>query len=367
VDLSPFLLAWRTIAMRDREVVDALVHPDHHGPSPELARALARWPGSWYWSDEHGDRHLVLTRPRAGVRRDNWPLHLALFLTTLFTTAWAGGMFAGSLAYAPWFGFPTGAASVAHFLRGVAGGLVFSLPLLAILLAHELGHYLVARSYNLDVSPPYFIPVPFFPSFIGTMGAFIRLRTIVTDRRQLFDVAVAGPIAGFVLAVPALWIGLALSTPAVGFEGMVLWLGGNAVHLGDSLVTLALRGLAVPAGYGVSVHPLAFAGWLGMFVTMLNLLPIAQLDGGHVLFAALPRFQPRVALAFLVIIAILGWYSDWIGWWIFGAFVLVLSRGRIGHPPVLDAYRPLPESRRWMALGALALFILTFTPVPFHI
>jgi membrane-associated protease RseP (regulator of RpoE activity) len=276
-------------------------------------------------------------------------------------------MFTGAIPYAPWFGFPIGAVSLPEFARGWAAGLVFSGPLLAILLAHEMGHYLVARSYDLDVSPPYFIPVPFVPSFIGTMGAFIRLRTIVTDRRQLFDVAVAGPIAGFVVALPVLWLGLASSTPTPGFDRMVLLLGGNAIQLGDSLLTMALRDFVLPEGSGASVHPLAFAGWLGMFVTMLNLLPIAQLDGGHILFSVLPRWQPRVALAFIGIVIALGWYSGWIGWWIFGAFVMLLSRGRIGHPPVLDAYRPLPSGRRWMVWAALALFVITFTPVPFRI
>jgi membrane-associated protease RseP (regulator of RpoE activity) len=189
----------------------------------------------------------------------------------------------------------------------------------------------------------------------------------VSDRRQLFDVAVAGPIAGFALALPALWIGLELSRPAPDIRGMTLWFGGLAIQLGDSIVTLALRSVAIPEGWGVSVHPLAFAGWLGMFVTMLNLLPIAQLDGGHILFSVLPRWQPRVALAFIGIVIALGWYSGWIGWWIFGAFVMLLSRGRIGHPPVLDAHRPLPSGRRWMVWAALALFVITFTPVPFRI
>lgn len=366
MDLTRFLLAWRTIAVRDREVIDALVDPAHAAPSPELQHALARWPGSWYWSDEDGHRHLVLTRPRPGSRRDNWPLHVALFLATVVSTAWAGATFARALPFTPWFGFPVDAASAGEFLRGLGGGLAFAIPLVAILLAHELGHYVTARAYHLDVSLPYFIPVPFVPSFIGTMGAFIRLRTIVSDRRQLFDVGVAGPIAGFVVALPVLWLGLAWSAQTAASDGLMTWLG-TRVQLGDSLVTLALRAVVFPDGGGVSVHPVALAGWFGMFVTMLNLLPIAQLDGGHILFAALPRWQQRVALGFLGLIVVLGWYSEWIGWWIFGLFVLVLSRGRLGHPPVLDAYRPMPASRLWLAWAALVLFLITFTPVPFRI
>lgn len=366
MDLTRFLIAWRTIPVRDREVIDALVDPVHAAPSPELARALTHWPGSWYWSDEDGSRHLVLTRPRPGARREVWGLHVALFLATLFTTTWAGATFAGTLPYAPPFGVPAGGFALGEFLRGLVGGLGFSLPLMAILLAHELGHYLTARTYHLDASPPYFIPVPFVPSFIGTMGAFIRLRTIVSDRRQMFDVAVAGPIAGFVVALPVLWLGLAQSSPAPGLDGMVLWIGGAPLRLGDSVLTLALRATTAGAA-AVAVSPVAFAGWIGMFVTMLNLLPIAQLDGGHILYAALPRWQERVAMAFLLIILGLGWYSGWPGWWVFGAVVLVLSRGRLSHPPVLDVYRPLPPSRRWLAWGALVLFVITFAPVPFRI
>src|SRR5439155_645692 len=160
VTITDFLLAWRTTSLPDREVVDALVHPAHAGPSPGLAQVLRQWPGSYYWSDEPDGRHLVITRPL--VRRpERWALHLLLFFTSGYP------------------GYP-------GFLQAWATGLPFSAPLLAILLCHELGHYVVARRYQLDVSPPYFIPVPMFPTLIGTMGAFIRLRTVLSDRRQLF-------------------------------------------------------------------------------------------------------------------------------------------------------------------------------------
>src|SRR5205823_3806181 len=177
MDLSGFLLAWRTTALPDREVIDALVHPAHAGPSPALAAALRAWPGIHAW----------------------------------------------------------------------ATGLSFSAPLLAILLCHELGHFVTARRYQLDVSPPYFIPAPVVPWSIGTMGAFIRLRTVVSDRRQLLDVGVAGPIAGLLVAVPALVIGFALSHPAAGpasLNGMVLGLDDGQAVLGDSVLTFALRHLA---------------------------------------------------------------------------------------------------------------------------
>jgi len=369
VPLTEFLVAWRTTLLPDREVIDALVDPAHAAPSPELTQALAGWPGRHYWATEPDGRHLILTRAVARPRPERWLFHVALFVATLLTTTFAGAVLAGAIPYANPFDLFTGAYPLpAAWARAWSRGLGFSLPLLAILLCHEMGHYLTARWYQLDVSPPYFIPVPLVPSFIGTMGAFIRLRTVLADRRQLFDVGVAGPLTGFAVALPVLWIGLAHSHPLAGhgeFSGMLVAIGGDTAALGDSLVTLVLRRLLHDGAPALLLDPLAFAGWVGMFVTMLNLLPISQLDGGHVLYAALPRWHARVALAFWLLIVVLGWY--WRGWLVWGLLVLTLSRGRLGHPPVLDVYRPMPHSRRWVAWAALALFAITFAPVPFRI
>lgn len=367
-DFASCLVAWRTTQLRDRQVVDALVHPAHAAPSPELSRHLAGWPGSAYWSDEADGRHVVLTRrwPRAPER---WALHAALLIATLFTTTYAGAILAGTIQPGHLLGLFTELAPTRDALRAWAAGLRFSLPLVAILLAHELGHYLTARRYGLDASPPYFIPVPLWPSFIGTMGAFIRLRTVLSDRRQLLDVGAAGPFAGFVIALPVLALGLARSEPVpavVGLEGMVIWFGALPVELGDSLVTLALRRLVGSGGAAIALDPLAFAGWVGMMVTMLNLLPIGQLDGGHVLYAALPRWHRPLAAGSWGLLLVLGWFG-WTGWAVWAVLVLALSRGRLDHPPVLDRIRPLPRSRPAVALGALLLFAITFAPVPFRI
>jgi membrane-associated protease RseP (regulator of RpoE activity) len=200
------------------------------------------------------------------------------------------------------------------------------------------------------------------------MGAFIRLRTLLSDRRQLLDVGVAGPIAGFAIALPVLWIGLAHSHSPPGhgeLSGMLVAIGGDTLGLGDSLITLVLREITHGGTGTLLLHPLAFAGWFGMFVTMLNLLPISQLDGGHILYAALPRSHARVALLCLALLLVLGWY--WRGWLLWGLIVLIVSRGRLGHPPVLDAYRPLPPSRRWLAWAGMVLLAITFAPVPFRI
>lgn len=370
MDLSRFLLAWRTTALPDREVIDGLVHPAHAGPSPQLAATLAHWPGSYYWSDEPDGRHLVLTRRLGRARREAWGMHLVLLVATLFTTTFVGAVFQGAIPFDPDpLALITGTYPVPPaFFRAWATGLSFSVPLLGILLCHELGHYAAARRYQLDVSPPYFIPVPLVPWSIGTMGAFIRLRTIVADRRQLLDVGVAGPIAGLIVAVPVLWLGFRLSEPVSGYgasTGLLLAIGPETARLGDSLFTLALRDLMHGTAPGLRLHPVGFAGWLGSFVTMLNLLPISQLDGGHILYAAAPRWHQRVAVLFWALIVGLGVY--WKGWLLWGAVVLLLSRGRLAHPPVLDAQRPLPPSRQWLAWAALALFLLTFAPVPFRL
>lgn len=362
MSLTRFLTAWRTIPLRDREVIDALVDPSHAGPSPEFAQALKAWRGDYYWSDEPDGRHLVLTHPAGPRPGERWVVHALLFAATLFTTTLGGAVLSGAVS-------ADAAMTLGDwgdiFASGWRHGLSFSLPLLAILLCHELGHYITARRYHLDVSPPFFLPGPPVPVGIGTLGAFIRLRTILTDRRQLLDVGAAGPFAGFLVALPVLWIGLALSRPVTeaGAHGMQVWLReGQLWQLGDSIVTHVVRLLAFGRAPAVALHPIAVAGWFGMFVTALNLLPMAQLDGGHILYAALPRRHEWFGRGFWVLIMLLGWF--WSGWLVWGALVLVLSRGRLGHPPVLDAYRPLPPTRRWLAWASLALFLATFTPIP---
>jgi membrane-associated protease RseP (regulator of RpoE activity) len=358
VTLTRFLLSWRTTPLHDREVVDALVDPAHAEPSADLAAALREWPGTYYWSSERDGRHLVLTRPTIKPR-EAWLLHVLLFAATLFLTTMAGALLAGGLApdlsvlYNP-------AAWDLEFLRGWTTGFSFSLPLLAILLCHEMGHYLTARHYRVNVSPPFFIPAPPPPLGIGTLGAFIRLRTILNDRRQLLDIGAAGPIAGFLVALPVLWIGLAHSQAATdpAATGMQISIGWGT--LGDSAVTLLLRHFTHSGA--VTLSPMALAGWLGMYVTMLNLLPIAQLDGGHILYAAFPRAQRHVARFFFVLVLLLGFLSK--SWFLWAFVVLILSRGQFGHPPVLDAYRPLPKSRIWLLVASLVIFVLTFTPAP---
>lgn len=361
MSLTPYLVAWRTTPLHDREVIDALVDPAHRGPppSPELTAALRHWPGTYYWSDDRDGRHLVLTRPTQKVREARGT-HALLFVAVLFLMTLSGAIVANTLPAQP------AAWSARVLLHALPTGLSFSLPLIAILLCHELGHYVTARRYQLSVSPPFFIPGLPAPLGIGTFGAFIRLRTIVNDRRQLLDVGAAGPIAGFVVCLPILWWGLAHSQPwpESPISGMAIPWAGEALAPGDSAVTWLIRYVTTGTSTPIMLHPAALAGWFGMFVTMLNLLPMAQLDGGHILYAAFPTAHARVARVFWVFIMLLSWFS--VTWLIWGVAVLVLSRGQLGHPPVLDAYRPLPASRYWLAWMSLVLFLLTFSPVPFR-
>lgn len=312
-----------------------------------------------------------------GGRRERWGLHLALFVSTLFTTTLSGALFAGrdplsfevfTLRGSEMF-LPTGI-----ILPELLPGLWFSAPLLAILLAHELGHYLMALRRGLDASPPFFIPAPFFLNLIGTFGAFIRLRSPLLDRAVLLDVGAAGPLASFALSIPlAVW-GLRRSSVApVAFTPPTPYavpLGGEGVWwVGDSLAFGALARLFGPEGSVVILDPLALAAWLGLFVTALNLFPLYQLDGGHVAYALIGRGQRWVGALFLVILLLLGssWWGGWWGWWLWAAIILLLGRGSVAHPPVVDPERPLTPLRRAAGWACLVILVLTFTPVPFSL
>lgn len=233
-------------------------------------------------------------------------------------------------------------------------GPAFAAALLAILVAHESGHYLLCRRYGIDASLPYFIPGP---NIFGTFGAFIRIRSPFPDRNALFDVGAAGPWAGFVVAVPVLAAGLARST-IVTMEP-----GPFTLRLGDSLLIRGLTWLIVgplPDGSDLLFHPLALAGWAGVLVTSLNLLPAGQLDGGHVLFAA----GLRSRLFSLLPVPALLWLA-WFHWpgWAFWAVVLLLMAA-LGHPPTMDDAIPLSPGRRMAALLTVILLALTFIPEP---
>jgi membrane-associated protease RseP (regulator of RpoE activity) len=271
-------------------------------------------------------------------------LHIVLFLSTLFTTTVAGALQNGVDPLAePW---------------QITAGLPFAVTLMTILLVHEMGHYLMSRYHRVHATLPYFIPAP---SFIGTFGAFIKMDSPPQDRRSLFDVGAAGPLAGLVLAVPAVIIGLRLSTisPDDGMRGGIA-LGSSLLLNFLSQITLGL----VPDEANIIMHPIGFAGWIGLLVTGMNLLPVGQLDGGHVVYALFGQRHIWISRLALVAILLLGFLRWWDGWLIWGLLLLFMG---VRHPPPLDPYTPLDLKRQIVAWLTLAILALTFIPVPFSI
>ena len=271
-------------------------------------------------------------------------IHIVLFVATFITTSMAGA-------------FEAGADPLANF-SDIRAGFPFSVTLLSILLFHELGHYTLSRVHGVRATLPYFIPAP--PFLIGTFGAFIRMKSPPRTRRALFDVGAAGPWAGFVLAVPAVIIGLRLS------EVRPLGPSEGGLVLGDSILFSLLSRLALgvtPDDVTILLHPIALAGWFGLFVTFMNLLPVGQLDGGHVAYSMFGFRHRWVARVFLLVVLFLG-TRGWPGWFFWAVLITVLG---LDHPPTLDPWTPLDGRRRMASWLTVAMFVLTFVPEPFSL
>ncbi len=290
-----------------------------------------------------GDEDVALAMPGviAATPSRAW-INAALFLLTLLTTLFIG-------ASSEINGLPR---SLADWLRGVP----FSFTLLAILGAHEMGHYVVARWHKVDVTLPYFIPVPFG---LGTFGAFIKMKSPVENRWALFDVAVAGPLAGLAVALPLLVIGL-MTSPVKAIIS-----GGAGVQEGNSLLyallKLLIHGQWLPGnGVDVNLSSMAFAAWFGLLVTAFNLLPVGQLDGGHILYA-LGITSRWIGYGVLGVLLVLGAVA-WSGWYIWAALIFFVTG--LEHPAPLNEITQLDPARRWLGALAILIFILIFTPIP---
>jgi membrane-associated protease RseP (regulator of RpoE activity) len=284
----------------------------------------------------------------APEKQPRWWLHWSLFLATVATTTWAGALHAGvNLLQQP---------------ERFAVGLPYSLGLLLILGAHELGHYFTARHHGIRVTPPFFIPLPFA---LGTFGAFIKIQSLTPNRRALFDVAVAGPLAGLVFAIPALLVGLRYSDVMAG-NAPTMGLGHAGVSIGSSVLLATLAkislGASVLEGNRLVLHPLAFAGWLGLIVTALNLLPIGQLDGGHIshaLFGARKAHGVSIAaLGALFLLALFVWPGL-----MFWAFIVFFIAGTHDAPAANDV-TPVGLAREALGYFSFLLLVLIIVPVP---
>jgi len=250
----------------------------------------------------------------------------------------------------------------------MVAGPAYAAGIMAILLAHEMGHYLMSLRWGVTASAPYFLPFPDIPmvaqSPIGTFGAVIIMKSRMPNRRALLDIGAAGPIAGFVVCLVVLSLGLSLSSVRVVPKP---WPppGYMAYVFGDSLLFSGLRWLIlgpVPAGSDVFLHPLARAGWVGLFVTALNLLPIGQLDGGHILYALHRRFYRRVVI--VTTIALVGLVFVSAVWTLFALLAVVLGQK---HPPPLDDATPIDQRRRAVGYFCLGILILCFMPNPLDV
>jgi membrane-associated protease RseP (regulator of RpoE activity) len=278
--------------------------------------------------------------------KNTW-LNILLFFATIISTLFAGAF------------QETGTFSDA--IANLHLGWKFSFSLMGILLAHELGHYFASRIHNVPSSLPYFLPVPH--PLVGTFGAFIKMRGKISDKKALLDIGVAGPIMGLVVAIPLLFFGLSKSslveiTDVVGHQMMPL-LGGSILFKFISFIIFGY----VPPELGIQLHPVAYASWLGLWVTSINLIPMGQLDGGHISYAIFGKWHKWISYGVFIVMIILGIFF-WLGW-LFWAFITSIIV-RFKHPPPEDNIAPIDNKRKIIGIIALILFILTFLPIPFH-
>jgi membrane-associated protease RseP (regulator of RpoE activity) len=297
---------------------------------------------------EKGEYVLYVMKKPGLSTRPQW-LNLVLFFVTITTTMLSGSML-----------FLTEWSIKGMFIpHNLLNGLVFfSFPLMAILGIHELGHYFVSRKHNVAASLPFFIPIPPNPILpLGTLGAVISMREPIPDRKALIEIGIAGPIAGFLVSIPILLVGLGMSS-IVSLQSIP----EGTLMLGDNLLILLFSNImfTIPEGYTINLHPAAFAGWVGLLVTAINLLPAGQLDGGHIARGALKekhKYASFAAIALLILFSLFG------GGWLFMAFIIIFFIGA-GHPPALNEFVPLDAKTKGLVFLAILIFVLSFTPVP---
>lgn len=303
--------------------------------------------------------HPVMEAAPRRQHRPVWPA-LILFALTLVSTLAVGSEFAMSYAQnrEP---FSDGSDPLSAMLlplehpRLLLLGIPFSFTLLGILFAHEMGHYVACRIYGIDVSYPYFIPAP---TLFGTFGAFIRIRSPITTRRALFDVGIAGPVVGFLIAAPAMAYAIAASRVVPGVQNTAQIVFGH-----PPLMRLFIEMFHPNVNPSwVLLSPVGRAAWVGFFATALNLLPLWQLDGGHIVYSLASRQHQRISILVAFGLLLLGRFA-WSGWYFWGGLLLILSL-RFGHPPVLDRWEELDASRKLWAIAALGIFLVCFTASP---
>lgn len=296
-------------------------------------------------------------RRRSFFAKDRLWLNGLLFIITFFSCFVVGITWSLSYKYADSLVQPetfTLTSRVVFDPEIILLSLLYAVVLILILLGHELGHFLTCRKYGVNATLPFFIPAP---SLIGTMGAFIKIRSPITKKNQLFDIGVSGPLISFILGIPALAIGLYFSklVPSMPQEGSIVF--------GEPLILKLIGGIILrdaPQNVDIVLHPVAFAGWVGVLVTALNLFPIGQLDGGHLVYSLIGKRAKKLSRFLLLVFVVLGIFF-WIGWFVWALLISVLG---LRHPRLMDEHVPLSPGRKLVAFLVLVIFILSFIPNP---
>ncbi|MDY6847490.1 MAG: site-2 protease family protein [Chloroflexota bacterium] len=354
--------------------------PDSEKAYDQLAEYLADYGLTPLFRQKEGQHEIIIVDERPVSQPGPIWVNLLLFFLTILSVMFTGAQFSGTEFVQPF------QLSLMDFLKYLLQGWPFALSLLGILLAHELGHYLVGKSRGESVTLPYFIPMPL--SVFGTMGAFISMKEIPKNKKHLIDIGVAGPLIGLLVAIPVLFIGLNLSNlgpiEADLPEGYLHFIEGNSLfYLAAKYLTFG-KLLPQPGSYGdlspviywlryfftgspvplggldVQIHPVAWAGWAGLFVTAINLIPAGQLDGGHILFVLFGKEKAKKLYPLILGgLVIMGFF--WSGWWLWAGLLLFFGR-RYAEP--LDMITPIDRKRKFLGILALVVFLLTFIPVP---
>jgi membrane-associated protease RseP (regulator of RpoE activity) len=268
-------------------------------------------------------------------------LHISLFILTFLSTLLVGAVQTG--------------ADLIEEPSKIYKGIPFSLTLMIILLSHELSHYFSSRKHGVEATLPYFIPAP---TIFGTFGAFIKMKSPIVTRKALIDIGASGPIAGFIISVIATIIGLNMSEIVLSAQAK------GALNLGDSLLFSLLSRFILgvtPSDSDILLNPVAFAGWIGLFVTSINLIPVGQLDGGHIAYALFGDKHTRLSFILIFVMVLFGLFL-WEGWFVWAVLLLILG---LKHPPVIYWEVPLDSKRKFIGWLAFIIFILTFIPAPF--
>ncbi|MCO6042168.1 site-2 protease family protein [Thermococcus alcaliphilus] len=309
--------------------------------------------GYWAALKKREGKVVLFVFPAQPIKEENPLIGIGLFIATVLSTLFAGYWLSSSyIAFLDQYNLPG--------IRNIyLNALAFSISVLAILGTHEMGHKIAATLHGVKSTFPYFIP---FPNILGTLGAVIRVKSPIPTRNAAIDLGSSGPIAGFVVAIPVLLIGLRLS-PTLPISAAQM---EGGIAFGQSLIMLFLERyiFRIPEDYVIYLHPVAIAGWVGILVTFLNLIPAAQLDGGHIARAFLGEKLHSI-LTFGLGLAMIGLSVLWAGWLIWGFIILLM--GRIGNPGALDEVSPISPKRIVLALIVLAIFILSATPVPISV